>query len=240
MTDSKQRAKNLAFFDSVRKTPDEHTKAFQIGKEGFKGTTWDPSWAIRECTALWGVYGGSWGLRNMQWIPLLGDRGSTIGMALTCDFHCPLIELPYPVAVDLNYRPTGHTFKCLQTAAIKRALRYLGFAYDIYLGEYDDDEMVSTDPKHRTPSTFAREAIAGIKSAKSHDAVTKVETFVRTSGISAAKAGDIYDAAKKRHEELVIEDSASQAEDVIGEGNYGKGQEDTDMPASGLSPRTDQ
>lgn len=159
---------NMSIWKQVCHTNPEFTKKANNGK--FEFTCIDPQYQTEQATALWGPYGGRWGMRNLRFTTLV--FGEVPNMMLQAEFFYP--DGAFDIAVDMKYRPGGDTCKCLQTSAKSKALSYLGFGADVFMGMFDDVSYVKMQEiKHKDSDVVRKEMLARVKSATS---VEKLET----------------------------------------------------------------
>jgi hypothetical protein len=224
---------NIKFWNAHRSIPKEAQKGVSYGKR--KYTTWDATWAKREATKLWGPYGENWGLDILSVDMIPGANGAIVGMRMTAAFFCPIAK-PFKIVNDMAYSPTGETLKKLQTNTLKKAMSMHGWAADLYLGEFDDDQ--DTDPDEgsidkRTPHEFAAAAVRTLNDATSIGRVSYVEKECRDNDLKAYYMQQVLKASHEARVRIQAGESEQEASDLFG------GEDDSDMPASGLSPRTD-
>lgn len=139
---------NLKLWKSVEKTPPDMTKEVAFGKRRF--TAVDPQWQMRVATALWGPYGYRWGLRNMRYdmvqVHEHDDKGGYFASAviLQADFFYPLgdKEVSFPVLNEDYFKAGDDTLKKLVTNTRSKALSWLGFSADVFMGKFDDKNYV--------------------------------------------------------------------------------------------------
>lgn len=156
---------NLALWNQVRLTNPEYTKKASNGR--FEFTTVDPQYQLQEATKLWGPYGSKWGLRDCRFTPI--ETGEVLSMMLEAEFFYP--DGHFPIAVDLKFRPGSDCVKMLMTSARSKALSYLGFAADVFMGKFDDAAYVKDAERvfsgSESMNAFIKIAIAKIDAAKS-------------------------------------------------------------------------
>jgi len=150
---------NLALWNQVRLTNPEYTKKASNGR--FEFTTVDPQYQLQEATKLWGPYGSKWGLRDCRFTPI--ETGEVLSMMLEAEFFYP--DGHFPIAVDLKFRPGSDCVKMLMTSARSKALSYLGFAADVFMGKFDDAAYVK-DVGRTFSGSEAMDAFVKIAGAK--------------------------------------------------------------------------
>lgn len=144
-------SENLKLWQSVEKTDPKYTKAFTKGG-GFSGTAINATYLIRKATELWGPMGGTWGPEVVDEKYVTGGEGTII--------HVLRINLRHPAGVIPSYGQTTFVGKNKNglftdeeapkkslTDATTKALSWLGFSADVFLGLYDDNKYVN-DRKH--------------------------------------------------------------------------------------------
>jgi hypothetical protein len=175
---------NLKLWESVEKTDPKYTKAFSKAG-GFSGTAINATYLVRKATELWGPMGGTWGpeVVDEKYVP--GAEGTII--------HVLRINLRYPQGVVPSFGQT--TFvgtnknglftdeeapKKSLTDATTKALSWLGFSADVFLGLYDDNKYVN-DRKHEfaaptriTPVSGALEALSKEEQEKAKEAAAEI------------------------------------------------------------------
>ncbi len=134
---------NLAIWDRVKETPPQHTKKVEYGARRF--TAVDAYYQIRRATELWGPLGIGWGydvdllekddcyLADFRLWYRSGERKSepirVFGIESKFDKTKQKLDLDAP--------------KKAVTDALTKALSYLGFSADVFLGRYDDNRYVA-------------------------------------------------------------------------------------------------
>lgn len=126
----------LELWNRVCKTDPNHTKQADNGK--YKFTCVDPQHQLHEATAMWGPYGGKWGLKELRYSHHEIDAKHTI--VLNATFFCP--QATFEVCADMPFRWNDDAYKKLLTAARSKSLSLLGFNADVFLGQYDDERYV--------------------------------------------------------------------------------------------------
>lgn len=155
---------NMEIWLGEKKTPKEHTKKVTFGR---KFTSVCPQYQLQCGTARFGPYGKTWGLRDISWQIVeqtLNDvqmdyyrramedaktikdaekvnRKMLPTLVFSATFFYPGGE--FPIVVDGPFERDDESYKKLMTGARSKAMSYLGFSADIYLGQYDDVQYVS-------------------------------------------------------------------------------------------------
>jgi hypothetical protein len=171
---------NLKLWKSVEKTPPDMTKLVSFGKR--KYTTIDPQWQLRVATALWGPYGHRWGLRSLDYkivdIHATDAQGHYLESAvfLNAEFFYPLDgrEVSFEILNDDKFKSGDDTLKKLITNTRSKALSWLGFSADVFLGKFDDVKYVQTlKALFDDQDAFVNAIATAIRTAKDVDALAK-------------------------------------------------------------------
>lgn len=200
---------NLKLWKSVEKTPPDMTKLVAFGKR--KYTTIDPQWQLRVATALWGPYGHRWGMRKLD-VNVVeshdGDGESRFmrsNVFLKAEFFYPVDgkEASFEIWNDDNFRSGDDTLKKLITNTRSKALSWLGFSADVFLGKFDDTNYVKDlKTKFGEQDAFVTTATARIRTAKDLAELKKCE--VRLDEVIADQTLDDAAVAQELRE-LVAE-----------------------------------
>lgn len=169
---------NLDLWERVKKTDPSYTKKASNGRFSF--TTVDPQYQLLEATRVFGPYGSTWGLRNLQIEPIESDGMTT--MMLIADFWYTRNgkEHSFPIAVDQKFRTGFDTVKILMTSARSKALSYLGFAADVFMGGYDDAEYVKNlKVEFGDRDQFKKTALGMIRMSDTEEKLVRCEERVR-------------------------------------------------------------
>lgn len=173
---------NLKLWKSVEKTHPDMTKEVGYGKR--KYTTIDPQWQLRVATALWGPYGKAWGLRKLECNTVETHDGDDKGrfvvssVFLKAEFFYPVDgkEVSFEIWNDDRFRAGDVTLKKLVTNTRSKALSWLGFSADVFLGKFDDNDYVKDlNTKFGEQDAFVTTATARIRTAKDLAALKKCE-----------------------------------------------------------------
>jgi hypothetical protein len=152
---------NLALWQKYCRPPEDAMKKFTRAG-GFRGTAIDPMWLIMSATSEWGPMGGKWGVRSIEHSFHPGADGTIMHMAAIVLFYpngdVPCVGQTMFVAKTKNGLVTDEEApKKSVTDAISKALSWLGFAADVYLGKFDGNKYAGTSngavtpPKASTP-----------------------------------------------------------------------------------------
>ncbi len=188
---------NLKLWKSVEKTPPDMTKDVKFGKRHY--TTVDPQWQLRVATALWGPYGHRWGMRNIKYnivemkvndkivLETRDDQNKIVqsveqsadfikySIILEADFFYPVGDgetAEFQIINDDKYQADDDVLKKIMTNTRSKALSWLGFSADVFLGKFDDTNYVK-DLKLQfgDQDAFVIQAAAKIRTAKDVDAL---------------------------------------------------------------------
>lgn len=194
---------NMKLWDKVKTTKTEYTKPTGFG--AFKFTAVDPQYQLQEATKLWGPYGQQWGLRELRFGTFETDAGTTTIM-LEANFQYPGGE--FPIAVDMKFKPGQDCCKKLITSARSKALSFLGFSADVFMGKFDDTAYVN-DLKVREGefNAFEQKALSSIKTAKTQEALDKmrarIEEMVADDTITGDQGANLFDEISIRRRKLL-------------------------------------
>lgn len=132
---------NLLIWNMCSSTDPKHTKSVNNGR--FKFTCVDPQYQSQQATEMFGPYGMGWGIENTKFT-MLGRESEPASMMLEADFYYTVEGKKYsfPYAVDLKFRVGDDICKKLMTSLQSKCLSKLGFASDVYLGQFDDISYV--------------------------------------------------------------------------------------------------
>lgn len=176
----------------------------------FKFTTVDPQYQLECATKIFGPYGDLWGMRNFVVTTLPTDPPS---MMLQADFFYPGLdgkEKSFPVVVDMRLKPGDDVCKKLITSARSKALSWLGFNADVFLGKFDDAAYVK-DLRIRfdDEDKFTKHAVSSIGMAKDGKALDqmseRVVSLLAEGNITEDKARELQERIDIRREQLAAE-----------------------------------
>lgn len=193
-------ADNLKLWNDHEATPADMVKWVKQGTYQYAAI--DAYHRIKQATEAWGPYGQKWGLRECEWDQITGevfekDRTTkeivsrapgVVGIVLRANFFYP--DGCFPIAVDDAYRPSGDTYKKLTTGAITKALSYLGFSAEIFMGKFADEITLQ---KER--SKFDTET--------KHENTVKLLMNLLEAGIGCQNEQDMLDVMRWAHFENV-------------------------------------
>ncbi|SFV90173.1 Phage protein [hydrothermal vent metagenome] len=136
----------LKLWDAVKKIDPKYTKQVNdAGKQRF--TNIDAYYLIERATETFGSMGKGFGLKELQMDEV--HLGDTILVKLQAVFFYPEGEFPVYNAMKLVYKTQkGYdkvdedAYKKLITNTLSKALSYLGFGADVYMGKFEDAAYV--------------------------------------------------------------------------------------------------
>jgi hypothetical protein len=135
---------NLELWNKVEKTNPKYTKKAKIS--GHEITAIAPQYQIMQVTEQFGVYGQTWGFKNIELDYSLCDKYNLVVFKGTFFFpngefeiinSCKLYMDRALTMVDDNFA------KKIETDALTKAISKLGFNADIFLGKFDDVRYVA-------------------------------------------------------------------------------------------------
>lgn len=136
-------SENLKLWDSVSKTDPKHTKKVSQ-RGGF--TAIDAQWQRMQATRVFGPYGFGWGIKELNYEYVRDGNGAIVELAASGVFFCKHDDdfASFPIASDMVYKPGNDSRKKLLTDMTTKALSFLGFSADVFLGKFDDDKYVQS------------------------------------------------------------------------------------------------
>lgn len=167
---------NLKLWKAVEKTPPDMTKLVSYG--GRRYTAIDPQWQLQAATAMWGPYGQRWGLRalDLKFVETQSGDGLISNAVLKAEFFYPGEngEVSFEILNDESWRAGDDTLKKLVTNTRSKALSWLGFSADVFLGKFDDTAYVSAlKVKFGDQDAFVTKVASAIKTAKTLSELAK-------------------------------------------------------------------
>lgn len=133
----------MKLWDSVCETDPKYTKKANV--RGNKITAIDPQYQIMKATREFGVYGITWGFKEIEFDYSILNIGLIIFKAV---FFFPSGSFPITNSTSL-YLDNAKTkidqdfAKKIETDTLTKALSKLGFNADIFLGKHDNSMYVS-------------------------------------------------------------------------------------------------
>ncbi len=201
---------NLSIWNKVQHTDPAQVKRTSNGR--FEFCTIDPQYQILEATKLWGPYGDAWGLFDLKWTTFPTEPPT---LMLEASFSYPIVDkksgesapAEFPIAVDMRLKPGDDCCKKLMTSARSKALSYLGFSADIFLGKFDDSQYVDEmKTRFGDMNAFAVQALSKIRTSKTAEALEKcrerTDELIAHETITASVGADLLNAIEQRRTEL--------------------------------------
>ena len=185
---------NMELWNDVCITDTSETPVKDVKYGSRKFTAIDAYGQIKKATKLWGVYGSTWGFRDVEF-EQHGDY-----MLFKGQFVCPVSE--YPVVTSIKI---GEDFaKKAYTDALTKALSYLGFNADIFMGKFDGNKYVKKEVKKEINNDAGGIAI---------------EEAIRTKAIQLSNGnGNVKKAMEKNIMSMILKgmhvDSVDKIKDV--------------------------
>lgn len=213
---------NLELWERVAKTDPSFTKPVRYGR---KFTAIDPQYQLREATRMWGPYGSTWGLRRLQWdafeIPghhetvddgqgnkKVVEVDAQLELSLDAEFFVDSssFKCVFPIAVSMKFKVGDDCKTKLLTHARSKALSYLGFNADVYLGQFDDNKYVQeVGAEFETQKEIRAKAMTAFKVARDAERIeflwSKTEERFGEGQIDQSTFDDLQaaaEAARKR------------------------------------------
>jgi len=209
MSTGKTKANKMNLWNACSRTNPKHTK--QVNNGRFKFTCVDPQYQSEQATEQFGPYGKGWGIENCKFT-MIAEGSDVQSMMLEADFFYVLDSKRYsfPYAVDLKYRHGDDICKKLMTSMQSKCLSKLGFASDVYLGQFDDTSYVKDQEiRNYRPDKkrdWLQEVIAKIESCKKISDLemckSRVISLVENHAVSDGEADSLHQAIYAKHESL--------------------------------------
>ena len=153
----KEKNNNLEFWESVEKTDPKHTKQVSFGR---KFTAIDPYYQNKNATEKFGMYGKSWGLKNIR--HEFFDIGLDVKMVTLYAnfFYYDTEEFEVTNSMKICGTNAKGTFvldedwaKKLETNTLSKALSRIGFNTDVFMGKFEDYTYVNEMTAEHTQIT---------------------------------------------------------------------------------------
>jgi hypothetical protein len=168
--------KNLELWNKVEKTNPKYTKKAKIS--GHEITAIAPQYQIMQVTEQFGVYGQTWGFKNITLDYSLAEKFNLVVFKGIFFFPKGEFEIINSCKMYMDRACTmvdDNFAKKIETDALTKAISKLGFNADIFMGKFDDVryvEEMKKEFKEPNPSisderfTNALQAIADGKATK--------------------------------------------------------------------------
>jgi hypothetical protein len=181
-----------ALWNSVSSTDPDFVKEANNGR--FTFTCIDPQYQLAMATKVFGPYGHKWGLKDLDF----SITADGMSLVLKCSFFYPLEDssvVCFPIAADMKYRIGDDAYKKLMTSVRSKALSYLGFNGDVFLGKFDDEQYVKSQEVKYAGQEALSEALMkkldGCKSVTEFDAIAKRILQMHSDGLIGDQAAEI-------------------------------------------------
>lgn len=145
---------NLELWNKVEKTNPKYTKQANVG--GNKITSIAPQYQIMNVTEQFGIYGKTWGFKNIELDYTLASEFNLIvfkGIFFYPDGEFPIINSIKMFMDNAKTKIDDNFAKKLETDALTKAISKLGFNADIFMGKFDDVRYVEDMKKEFAEST---------------------------------------------------------------------------------------
>lgn len=144
--------KNLELWNKVEKTNPKYTKKAKIG--GHEITSISPQYQILQVTEQFGIYGKTWGFKNIVLNYDLVEKCNLVVFKGTFFFPKGEFEIINSIKLYMNNALTmvdDNFAKKVETDALTKAISKLGFNADIFMGKFDDVRYVEEMRKEFEP-----------------------------------------------------------------------------------------
>tara|TARA_R110002020_G_scaffold473701_1_gene703350 strand:- start:1297 stop:1851 length:555 start_codon:yes stop_codon:yes gene_type:complete len=135
---------NLELWERVQKTDPKHTKKAKIG--GMSITAVAPQYQILNATREFGVYGQTWGFKNIDFDFTLVEKFKLVVLKATFfspEGECQIVNSS-KIYMDRAETMVDADFaKKMETDALTKVLSKMGFNADIFMGRFDDVKYVN-------------------------------------------------------------------------------------------------
>ena len=195
---------NLELWNKVEKTNPKYTKKAKIG--GMTITAIAPQYQIMQVTEQFGVYGKTWGFKNITLSYDLVNQLDLVVFKGTFFFPDGEFEIINSCKLYINNAKTmidDNFAKKIETDTLTKAISKLGFNADIFMGKFDDvrylQEVTEEFKKANEPiPTPKRLTPAQVKVIPQAEDVSKLEIVLKTYTLQPSEKS----AVEKRIAEL--------------------------------------
>lgn len=138
---------NVAFWNSVEKTDPNYSSNAEIS--GRLMTSIDAYYQIKNATEQWGMYGKTWGLKDIELKLEKLDEDNTICLYKAV-FYYPDGQFEINNSIMMKYKVVSKGYikvdsdfaKKIETNTITKSLSKLGFNADVFIGKFEDPMYV--------------------------------------------------------------------------------------------------
>jgi len=197
---------NMKIWDQVSVTDPEITK--QVTQRG-GFTAIDAQAQLKRATEMFGPYGTTWGLTNLEYETITAPDGNILEVALTARFYYPGGE--FPMSNDMRYRPGDECRKKLLTDLRSKSLSTLGFNSDVFEGKFDDNRYVQSLNNNKGMDEKHDRAIAALRAADDINQIENIQSHYKGMAFSDDQMGGL-DKAYQDAQERIDEREAIQQE----------------------------
>ena len=192
---------NMELWRSVQRTDPKYTK--EVGQRGGYHAI-GGQYQLMMATEQWGPYGSEWGLRDLQYSYEEDATGAKC-IALEAYFFWPGGQ--FPISVDMVFKANDDCRKKLLTSARSKALSYLGFNADVFLGKFDDNHYVSeAETYYGEKAALRKNALIKIRLAQTDESLAlcrqRVEGLLSEDAIGSELCEELLKAIDDREQEL--------------------------------------
>ena len=134
---------SLELWNKVQKTNPNYTKKAKIG--GLNITSIAPQYQIMQVTEQFGVYGETWGFKDIELSYDLVEKYNLVVFKGVFFFPKGEFEIINSIKMFMDRALTmvdDNFAKKLETDALTKAISKLGFNADIFLGKFDDQRYL--------------------------------------------------------------------------------------------------
>lgn len=187
---------NLQFWNSVEKTNPKHTKKVTAGARSL--TAINAQQQIKNATEKWGMYGATWGLKDIELSYVNSLSNNQILAVAQAVFFYPegSFEIGSSILVQSwvaskSYNRVDDDFlKKLETDMTTKSLSKLGFNADVFLGKYDDNKYVAQMKAEFAEVKDKKEIKIGTEGFKAVKKAFKDGKITREKIVSSYKVSD--------------------------------------------------
>ena len=116
-------------------------------------------------------------------------------------------SVEFPIAVDMKFRANDDCCKKLITSVRSKALSYLGFGADVFMGKFDDEQYVAmVRTVGKDVGAFAQTAMAKVQACKNikglEESQRKTREMLADGIIDEDTAARLLEAIERRWLEL--------------------------------------
>jgi hypothetical protein len=143
---------NLILWNKVEKTNPKYTKNAKLG--GREITSIAPQYQIMQVTEQFGVYGQTWGFKDISLSYDLVEKCNLVVFKGTFFFPNGEFEIINSCKIFIDRANTmvdDNFAKKIETDALTKAISKLGFNADIFMGKFDDVRYIEEMKKEFAP-----------------------------------------------------------------------------------------